>query len=164
MTAPYYKYSQLYNSIFGGYYSLFYMYSAYFMLVYPLIEVLNGGSLFKMAIIKITETNLMWDAITAVYLISLSTLFLNIGTPGKRSYKVMMIIYLTAFLGVSYYVVDQISMYFTDRIFIVCLGWTFCFKLISYELDARGDLANKGFIFKLKFLICPIVVYSEFAK
>ncbi len=110
------------------------------MLVYPLIKVINGGDFFKLAAVQITEANLIWDLISIVYFFFVSLIFLNIGNPAKRSSKLMIILYVISYLGVGYYVSDNIPMYFTDRIFIVFMSWNFFTKMVSYELDCRGDL------------------------
>lgn len=53
MSDPYYPHSHLATSKFGGYYMLFFMYSIYFIIVYPLLNYLHGEELFGMAIIKL---------------------------------------------------------------------------------------------------------------
>lgn len=53
MTTPYYPESVLAKSKFHGFYSLFYVFTVYFSLVYPALNYMKTGNFFQKAFFKI---------------------------------------------------------------------------------------------------------------
>lgn len=121
--------------MFSGYYGLFFVYSLYFILVFPILKFMKEGTVMDLAVIKVTQTNLIWDVVSLTCFVFVACVFLTMGKPWNRSRKLMIVVYLLSFVGLGYYVVDNIEMFFTDRIFIVVMSWNFFFKMISFELD-----------------------------
>lgn len=83
------------------------------------------------------KTNLYWDLISAILYFAIAIICLLFGNPVSRSSYIMISIYAILLVGTSYLIVDSFEMYFTDRIFIVVMGWGLFFKLATYELDTK---------------------------
>lgn len=143
MSDPYYPHSKLAKSIFSGYYILFFMYSVIFVITYPLLNFLENKDLFGITVIKLIETNLIWDLISAFLFMFLSLIFIQVEPIfGKLSHIGFMVVTFLCFLCSGVYIVRSYRMYFTDRIFIVVLNWALCVKTLSYILDKHQQRKN----------------------
>ncbi len=140
MSDPYYPHSKLAKSIFSGYYILFFMYSVIFMITYPLLNFLENRDLFGITVIKLVETNLIWDLISVGLFLFLAVLCIQV----SQFFPTRMVLYVIAatfllFMSCGLYIVKSYKMYFTDRIFIVVLNWALCAKTISYIHDKHSQ-------------------------
>lgn len=136
MSDPYYPHSKLAKSIFSGYYILFFMYSVIFTITYPLLNFLEHKDLFGITVIKLVETNLIWDLISALLFIFLAFIFIQLEKMlGKNYYRALMAATLVVFMACGFFIVRNYRMYFSDRIFIVVLNWALCAKTLSYIHD-----------------------------
>lgn len=116
--------------------------------------------------------NLAWDgmAVGSALLLALfqmygTTLILKIPLK-ESSTKLLMYCYCALWMGVfvvgGLYLISVIDFYFTDRILIVVCSWTVPVKCASYCLDRLTACEKHSMLTKLKFIISPKVVYSEF--
>ena len=139
MADPYYPHSHLATSPFSGYYMLFFMYCIYFIFVYPVLNYLHGEDLFGMAIIKLVETNLLWDFVSVLLFIFLSLVLIQISHMHIfSSIFVQMGLIFGTFVGSGLLIANTYTLYFTDRIFIIVLSWSFFVKTVSFILDKRA--------------------------
>ncbi len=53
MTTPYYPESTLAKSKFHGFYSLFYIFTLYFSIVYPALNYMKTGTFFQQTLFKL---------------------------------------------------------------------------------------------------------------
>lgn len=151
MTGPYYPRSLLAQSMFSGYYTLFVMYSIIFMVVFPLLNYLEGKDLFGMAMTSVVKTNLVLDLISTIIFVLIALLFSEITTRlPKRKMPVMYLLAVVSFIGGSLLIAHKFHMYFTDRIFVVVLSWSLCVKVISYMRDIRTAENNPSADWALK--------------
>lgn len=179
MSDPYYPHSKLAKSIFSGYYILFFMYSVIFMITYPLLNFLENKDLFGITVIKLIETNLIWDLISALLFVFLSLIFIEVEPVfSKLSHVGFMVVTFVTFLCSGMYIVRSYKMYFTDRIFIVVLNWALCAKTLSYILDKHRQRENPALpwceqeskknmgriVKKILYLISPYPIYHKFVK
>lgn len=134
MSDPYYPYSHLACSTFHGYYFLFFMFSVMFTVVFPILNILKGEDLFRKTILKLVETNLVWDLISALLFIFLALIFtqMSILQPPK---SMILVAAAVIFVGGPCLIIKNYQMYFTDRIFIIVLGSSVGAKAISYVFD-----------------------------
>lgn len=133
MTDPYYPHSKLAKSIFSGYYILFFMYSVIFMITYPTLNFLEGEDLLGITIIKLMETNIAWDLISAILFVFMSMAFIQVSPLlTKFPRRLMLTLVFLSFLSSGVYIIRAYKMYFTDRIFIIVLNWALCAKTLSY--------------------------------
>jgi hypothetical protein len=149
MTTPYYPQSILAKSKFHGFYTLFYMFTLYFAIVFPALNYIKTGNFFEKAYFKIIETNLFWDALSMLVFILLSVCLMSLShinkTLSKRLTKnnvTILFIGLVGllwliYIGIGLYIVRNYPMYFTDKIFIVVMSWTFFIKTLSYIFDSH---------------------------
>lgn len=179
MSDPYYPHSKLAKSIFSGYYILFFMYSVIFMITYPLLNFLESKDLFGITVIKLIETNLIWDVISAHLFIFLSLIFIEVEPIlAKLSVTGFQILTFATFMLSGLHIVRSYPMYFTDRIFIVVLNWALCAKTLSYihdkqhqrktpnldwcEQEEKKQMKKLGK--KLLYLISPYPIYHKFVE
>jgi hypothetical protein len=54
------------------------MYSVLFTITYPLLNFLEGEDLFGITVIKLVETNLLWDFVSAVLFIFMALIFIQL--------------------------------------------------------------------------------------
>jgi hypothetical protein len=147
MTTPYYPESPLAQSKFHGFYTLFYLFTAYFSFVYPTINYFETGSFFEKAILKIFQTNVMWDVISIVVLLFISICLMSLSRVTKAICKKLTktqtsLVFLplvgilwAIYVGIGFYITRHYPMYFTDKIFIVVASWGFFIKTLSYIFD-----------------------------
>lgn len=152
MTTPYYPQSNLAKSKFYGFYTLFYIFTIYFSIVYPALNYMKTGNFFQKALFKILQTNLFWDFFSLLIFLFMSFCLMSISSLTKPLLKKltknqisMLFILLIGFLwslyvGIGLYIVRNYPMYFTDKIFIVIMSWAFCIKTLSYIFDMNEIL------------------------
>ena len=106
------------------------------MVTYPLLNFLENRDLFGITVIKLVETNLIWDVISLALFLFMAVVCIQVSRffP-KAAYRYVMAVTLFIFMSCGIYIVRTYKMYFTDRIFIVVLNWALCAKTISYIHD-----------------------------
>ena len=147
MTTPYYPQSALAKSKFYGFYTLFYMFTVYFSVVYPALNYIKTGTFFQKAFFKVFETNIMWDIISVFIFLIISLCFMSASSFTKAICKnitkkqatllfipVIGILW-SIYVGIGFKIVRNYPMYFTDKIFIVVMSWAFFIKTLSYIFD-----------------------------
>lgn len=152
MTTPYYPESILAKSKFYGFYSLFYMSTIYFSIVYPALNYMKTGNFFEKALFKIVQTNLIWDFVSILIFLVLSFCLIQCSSLTKAICKNLTknqtrLVFIpligvlwSLFVGIGLYIVRNFPMYFTDKIFIVVMSWVFCIKTLSYIFDMNEIL------------------------
>ena len=144
MADPYYPHSHLATSPFSGYYMLFFMYSIYFIVVYPVLNYLHGEDLFGMAILTVVETNILWDFLSVLLFIFLSLVLIQISHMHIFSSLIFQLALISGtFVGSGLLIANAYQLYFTDRIFIIVLSWSFFVKTVSFILDKRAASGNE---------------------
>jgi len=95
----------------------------------------------------ILQTNLYWDIASILIFLVISFCLMSLSSFTKAICKnltkkqtTLVFIPLIGFLwaiyvGIGYYIVRSYPMYFTDKIFIVVMSWSFCIKTLSYIFD-----------------------------
>ncbi len=143
MTDPYYPRSKLSLSIIRGYYLLFYVYGIIFCVVYPILNYLETGNFLEESFLQKLKFNL-YSVVTCFLCFSIWTLLsmciydiFDRQMMARPSILFKGILCLLPFLQVvaAFYIVRNYSMYFTDRIFIVVISWSYVAKAISYYFD-----------------------------
>lgn len=144
MTTPYYPESALAKSKFFGFYTLFYMFTIYFSIVYPTLNYLKTGSFFEKALFKMLQTNVFWDMAAILIFLLLSFCLMSLSSLTKAICKNLTktqttLVFIPSigilwliYVGIGFYIVRNFPMYFTDKIFIVVLSWAFFIKTLSY--------------------------------
>ena len=149
MTTPYYPQSILAKSKFYGFYTLFYMFTLLFSIVFPALNYIKTGNFFQKAYFKMIETNLYWDVISLIVFILLSVCLMSVSHITKKLSKNLTknnvrILFISligllwlVYIGIGLYIVKNYPMYFTDKIFIVVMSWNFFIKTLSYIFDTH---------------------------
>jgi hypothetical protein len=147
MTTPYYPESVLAKSKFHGFYSLFYIFTVYFSVVYPALNYMKTGSFFEKTLFKLLEFNLICDLISLLLFLILSVCLMSLSSLTKALCKNLTkqqtaFIFIplvgllwSVYVGIGFYIVRSYRMYFTDKIFIVVMSWVFFIKTLSYIFD-----------------------------
>lgn len=112
------------------------MYSVIFTITYPLLNFLENKDLFGITVIKLVETNLAWDGISAGLFLFMAMVFIRMEKLiGKHFYRVLIGATFFCFMASGFFILRSFRMYFTDRIFILVMNWALCAKTISYIHD-----------------------------
>ena len=136
MSDPYYPYSHLATSTFYGYYILFFMFSCIFLLVYPILNYLEGDDMFDRTILNLIQTNIAWDIISAALFLFLALIFTKMSVLQLPT-LIFVINILIIFVCGPILIIKSFPMYFTDRIFIVVIGANFGAKTIGFLIDKQ---------------------------
>ena len=112
------------------------MFSVVFLIIYTLLQYIEGNDLFGYAVITMVKTNIVWDIISAFVFIAMAMLFSSL-CDLTRNLATKSIVVSILFVGIGLAVVHSFPMYFTDRIFIVVLSWSLCVKTISFFKDSH---------------------------
>jgi NADH:ubiquinone oxidoreductase subunit 6 (subunit J) len=140
MSDPYYPHSKLAKSIFSGYYILFFMYSVIFMTTYPILSILEGKDLLGITVIRVVETNIVWDCISVLLFVAMALVFMQVSTVTRRNMTYALVfITITSFITSAVFITKTYNMYFSDRIFIIVLNVALCVKCITYILDKKAQ-------------------------
>ena len=137
MSDPYYPYSHLAKSTIYGYYFLFVMFSLIFVFVYPILSYFEGDNLVDLTILKLIQTNMMWDTISFILFLFVAIIFIKKPIL-QLPFSLYVVSSIIVFVCGPMLIISTYSMYFTDRIFIVVIGCNFGAKSISYMLDIRS--------------------------
>ena len=92
-----------------------------------------------MAIIQLVETNLLWDILSVLIFVFLSLVLIQISHMHIFSSIFVQIGLISGtFVGSGLLIANTNKLYFTDRIFIIVLSWSFFVKTVSFILDKRA--------------------------
>ena len=116
------------------------MYCSHFIVIYPALNFLQGRDIVDMRIIKLVETNIIWDFVSAALFIFLSLVMIQISTLKIVKGLIPLItIAIGLFSGSGIFIISAYDLYFTDRIFIIVLNWALGVKTISYLIDQHQE-------------------------
>ena len=132
-----------------------------------------------MAIIKVVETNILWDFLSVFLFIFLSLVLIQISHMHIFSSIFVQVGLISGtFVGSGLLIANAYQLYFTDRIFIIVLSWSFFVKTVSFILDKRAasgtdkpewvEMEKKkgmqSFYHKLMFFISPVICYHKYVE
>lgn len=159
MVRPY-NHSELKRSVFHGYFNLCYVMSIFFIAVYPLRNYIIKGIFCKDEVLKLLETNIVWDCIGMATFTIMGIGMLMLPQRLVRPLPAQVVL-LSIYLAVGHFIVKNNQMYFSDRAFVICLCWGFAAKLYSYFNACEKKATPKD---QLNFFFSPCLVYDGFAE
>jgi hypothetical protein len=159
------------RSYFYGFECLLFLVAVHFAIIYIVTNYVSKGYLLKWDVLSTVAGNLFETvvAIGAAMLFALLEIYTAdaiIHTLGEKLGKSWVWLYCGLWLVGSvvggWYLISGVRFYFTDRIFVVVVSWTFPVKTASYCLDRIAGCQVASLSHKLKFMVSPLVIYRDF--
>lgn len=134
--------------------------SMFFIAVYPLRHLIVEGVFCQDEVLKLFETNLLWDGISLLVFATVGMAMLMLPQSWVRALPVQAAL-LGSYLLIGHLIVSTNRMYYSDRAFVVCLCWGFACKIYSYF---NAHEKNAKLSEQIVFFFSPCLVYDGFTE